>query len=52
MKELINEAYEMLMDRQKAERDLIIYVAKMDDESRSAIILAAGLIKDCEEESK
>ncbi len=38
--DLISQAAHMLADRTKAERDLIYYIAKMDDEEKAAIIIA------------
>ncbi len=38
--DLITQAAEMLMDRSKAEQDLIYHIAMMEGETRAAIILA------------
>ena len=38
--DLIKEAKEMYLDREQLERDLIYYVAKLDDEERLALIIA------------
>ncbi len=44
---LMSEAAEMLSDRLKPEQDLIYYIARMEDELRSAIVLAyQGLYDD------
>lgn len=40
MFQLIQEATDMLLDRRKSEQDLIYEVAKLEDDLRSAIILA------------
>ncbi len=39
-KEIYDQSYAMLLDRSKPEADLIYFISKLDDESRSAIILA------------
>lgn len=38
--DLIQQSTEMLMDRTKPEQDLIYYICKMEDDLRTAIILA------------
>lgn len=38
--DLLKEARQMLLDRSKPEADLIYAIAALDDEARSAIILA------------
>lgn len=45
MQMLIQQAVAMLRDRSKEEAALIYYVAKMDNEERSAIILGYQLMK-------
>ena len=42
--ELLYSARQMLLDRSKPEQDLIYYLCKMDDEMRSAIIMAYRMI--------
>lgn len=42
---LIQEAVAMLRDRSKEEAALIYYVAKMDNEDRSAIVIGYQLMK-------
>jgi hypothetical protein len=43
--DLIEQAKEMLLDREEIERDLIYEVAKLDSEEKSAIILAYNILK-------
>ena len=38
--DLIDQAMQMYLDRSKQERDLIYAIAKLDDDARSALILA------------
>lgn len=38
--DLIQQAKAMLLDRSKEEQDLIFYVAKLEDDLRTAIIIA------------
>lgn len=38
--DLVGHAIEMLSDRSKQEQDLIYHIAKLDNESRTAIVLA------------
>jgi hypothetical protein len=40
LKDLIEDAAYMLADRVAEERELIYYIAKMDNESRAAIVIA------------
>lgn len=45
--DLLRDAHQMLSDRSRQEADLIYYIAKLDNEERSAIILAyQNLFKD------
>ena len=46
MKELIQEAAQMLLDRPPQERQLIVHIAKMPDDLRAAIVLASQCIDD------
>lgn len=50
MLDLIREAYDMLKDRSEQEASLIYHVAKLDNEERSAIILAYQNIQQEKEE--
>lgn len=43
MKNLIAQAQEILLERSKEEQELIYYVASLDEESRTAVILAYEL---------
>jgi len=43
--DLIRQAQEMYLERSQAERDLIYHVAKLDNESRSALILAYDFLR-------
>ncbi len=43
--EIIQQATEMLLDRSEPERDLIYHICMMEDDLRSAIILAYRNIK-------
>ncbi len=45
---LIEEATQLLLDRQPIERDLIYYVAILTDEERAAIAFAYRSLKDDE----
>ena len=42
--ELIKDAQEMLLDRQRPEADLIYSIAKLDNEARGAIVVAYELL--------
>lgn len=42
------DARNMLLDREQIERDLIYFIAKLDDEERAAIIFAYDLLKEAE----
>ncbi len=42
--DLIGQAKEMLNDRPKCEQDLIYYMAKLEPEERTAIILAYQML--------
>jgi len=53
--DLIQQAQQMLLDRSKAEQDLIYYVAKLPDDLRSGIILAYEILhpkKSCLKKAK
>lgn len=45
MRELINQAYQMLVDRNKEEARLIYVIAKLPEDLRAAIILAYALLE-------
>lgn len=49
MFQLIQEAMDMLRDRALPERELIYYIAKLDDMERGAIILAYQALQHKEE---
>lgn len=42
--ELLRDAQQMLLDRSRPEADLIYYIAKLDDEARSAIVVGYRLL--------
>lgn len=44
MKDLIKQAIQMYNDRTKEENDLIYHIAKMDNESKTALILAYEIL--------
>lgn len=42
--DLIKQATDMLQDRHRCEADLIYYIAKLDNETRTAIVLAYQML--------